>query len=322
LISCSKIQNHDFDDSVVHVENSMVQINRTIVDQNNFTGDYSVVKAILSVNFDGKLRLNRVAIIRNEAWYLMSNSETLEATHITAVKNQFHGPGYSVAGSWVIVNSNFLKIQNSVFTDTIGVDDRSISGRFTADCNLIDNNTEWPAGSYIVGTPQFINVDGGDMRQVAASPGVDMCLRDDFSWSSEIDLENQAAPVNEFSNEQGNPGQTGGLYDAGVDEVYDTVGEDEFLLTVQKSGTGSGNVVSTPLGIACGSDCSEKYYNGTAVTLFAQAAAGSTFTGWTGCAAPSNNECQTGMTSNKTITAIFNSGPTQNLIFKNGFESP
>jgi hypothetical protein len=77
-----------------------------------------------------------------------------------------------------------------------------------------------------------------------------------------------------------------------------------YLLTVGKSGTGSGTVTSTPAGINCGSDCTETYNSGTGVTLFATAAAGSTFVGWSpaGCA-------NSVMTSNTTCTASFQLGP-------------
>ena len=53
-------------------------------------------------------------------------------------------------------------------------------------------------------------------------------------------------------------------------------------LTVNKSGPGSGTVTSSPLGINCGSDCSEAYANNTQVILTASPSTGSTFTGWSG----------------------------------------
>jgi len=110
-----------------------------------------------------------------------------------------------------------------------------------------------------------------------------MCEQDFFSWSTEVDIEMQIAPVNENTNPQGMPGDEGGLFDVGFDEVYDNIGNDEFLLTIQKEGSGEGVVISNPAGISCGIDCSEVYFNGTIVTLNASPITGSEFTGWLNC---------------------------------------
>jgi hypothetical protein len=78
----------------------------------------------------------------------------------------------------------------------------------------------------------------------------------------------------------------------------------QFTLTVTKAGTGSGTVTSFPVGINCGSDCSESYDQGTSVTLTATPASGSTFGGWSGDA-----DCSDGvvvMNANKACTATFN----------------
>ncbi|MFZ4707603.1 MAG: MopE-related protein, partial [Bacteroidales bacterium] len=55
-----------------------------------------------------------------------------------------------------------------------------------------------------------------------------------------------------------------------------------FLLTVSKTGNGTGVVSSTPLGIFCGGTCSASFSSGTMVTLTATADAGCTFNGWSG----------------------------------------
>ena len=91
-----------------------------------------------------------------------------------------------------------------------------------------------------------------------------------------------------------------------------------YTLTVVRSGTGSGTVTGT--GISCGTDCTETVASGTAITLTAAAAAGSTFGSWTGCDTPSGASCTMSMTANKTVTATFNSAPvTYTLtVAKNG----
>src|SRR5262249_29407173 len=55
-----------------------------------------------------------------------------------------------------------------------------------------------------------------------------------------------------------------------------------FGLAAVRAGTGSGTVTSTPTGITCGTTCSGNYASGTAVTLTATPATGSTFSGWSG----------------------------------------
>src|SRR2546425_173600 len=76
-------------------------------------------------------------------------------------------------------------------------------------------------------------------------------------------------------------------------------------LTVQRNGTGT--VSSNPSGIDCGSDCSETYAPGTAVTLTAAPAAGSTFGGGTG-ACTGTGPCSVTLFANTTVTASFVSG--------------
>ena len=78
-----------------------------------------------------------------------------------------------------------------------------------------------------------------------------------------------------------------------------------FTLTVNKAGTGSGTVTSSPAGINCGSTCSASYASGTSVTLTPSAASGSTFAGWSG-ACSGTGSCAVNMNTNQTVTATFN----------------
>src|SRR5688572_2205159 len=81
-------------------------------------------------------------------------------------------------------------------------------------------------------------------------------------------------------------------------------------LTLQKQGTGSGNVTSTPSGINCGGTCAFQaapFGTGSSVTLTATPDFGSVFTGWGGCSGGST--CTTVMNGDQTIVAIFDAAP-------------
>ena len=86
-----------------------------------------------------------------------------------------------------------------------------------------------------------------------------------------------------------------------------------YTLTVTKSGTGSGTVTSDPSGISCGSDCSEAYNQGSAVTLTASPSSGTIFGGWGGdCSSCGTNAtCQIIMNSDKTCSAVFDTSAGQ-----------
>ena len=79
-----------------------------------------------------------------------------------------------------------------------------------------------------------------------------------------------------------------------------------YVLSVSKSGTGSGTVTSNPTGINCGSDCSEAYAYSSSVTLTATPATGSTFAGWSGGGCSGTGTCTVTVTAATTVTATFN----------------
>lgn len=107
-----------------------------------------------------------------------------------------------------------------------------------------------------------------------------------------------------------------GPFDDGEVEDYQVTVEIGLqLLTVEKTGTGTGIVTSSPAGIDCGADCSELYDFGTVVTLLADPNPGFILVGWRGDAG-----CVSGivtMDTHKTRTARFDLP----YIFADGFES-
>ena len=76
----------------------------------------------------------------------------------------------------------------------------------------------------------------------------------------------------------------------------------KYTLTVSK--LGAGTVTSNPLGINCGSDCTESYDYNTPVTLNAIPASGSVFSGWSG-ACTGTGSCVVTMSAAKSATATF-----------------
>lgn len=91
--------------------------------------------------------------------------------------------------------------------------------------------------------------------------------------------------------------------------VTATFNQSPHTLTVEKSGTGSGTVTSSPAGIDCGSSCStssSSFAAGTAVTLTATPDSGSAFAGWSGGGCSGTGPCTVTMSSDQTVTATFN----------------
>ena len=92
-------------------------------------------------------------------------------------------------------------------------------------------------------------------------------------------------------------------------DVTATFTRPQFVLTVVGAGTGSGTVRSSPAGIDCGADCAEPYPAGTAVTLHATPAAGSTFTGWSGGGCTGTADCVVTITATTAVAAQFTRNP-------------
>jgi hypothetical protein len=80
----------------------------------------------------------------------------------------------------------------------------------------------------------------------------------------------------------------------------------EYALTVEKDGTGTGTVTSDPPGIACGATCTNEYDYGTVVTLTASADTGSFFRGWSGAGCSGTGDCVVTISAAETVTATFN----------------
>ncbi|MGZ4249061.1 MAG: InlB B-repeat-containing protein [Solirubrobacteraceae bacterium] len=77
-------------------------------------------------------------------------------------------------------------------------------------------------------------------------------------------------------------------------------------LTVSRTGSGSGNVSSSPAGVDCGASCQYSFGAGTQVTLTATPAPGSSFAGWLGSGCAATGACRITLGQDTSVTASFN----------------
>jgi sugar lactone lactonase YvrE len=77
------------------------------------------------------------------------------------------------------------------------------------------------------------------------------------------------------------------------------------VLSVTKSGSGDGTIVSTPAGISCGADCSEPYPVSTVVVLTVTPVSGTVFTGWSGGGCTGTGICVVTLVDATTVNAGF-----------------
>jgi hypothetical protein len=97
----------------------------------------------------------------------------------------------------------------------------------------------------------------------------------------------------------------GAGYSAYSNQACGAVPPQYFSLTVTKSGTGDGSVGSTIAGINCGTSCSATFPSGAVVTLEADPAGGSSFSGWSNGGCSGTGGCTITLTSNLSIDAAF-----------------
>jgi Divergent InlB B-repeat domain len=93
----------------------------------------------------------------------------------------------------------------------------------------------------------------------------------------------------------------------------------ERKLTLEKKGSGTGTVTSSPAGINCGATCSASFVKGSAVTLAGESLGASLPVVWSGCeSVTAESECFVTMSAAKAVTATFNLNPVQLTVTKAG----
>jgi hypothetical protein len=146
----------------------------------------------------------------------------------------------------------------------------------------------------VTSSPAGINCGDTCIYQFVAGTNVTLTATPDSSssfnsWSGDATGTNTTTTVTMISDKT--------VY-AEFDLVY-------YNLTVTKSGTGTGTVISNPAGINCGNTCTYQFVANTNITLTATPDASSAFSVWSGDATGSNTTTTVTMSGNKNVTATF-----------------
>ncbi|HXN73529.1 MAG TPA: nidogen-like domain-containing protein [Candidatus Acidoferrales bacterium] len=176
--------------------------------------------------------------------------------------------------------------------------DTGIAGAFDMEFNY--DKIQWEAGDASDGSDGLC----GDPTQCAAvgysngtgNPGTNFQLPGSFTTGALLD--NGPAATSLIHNSLNNTMIGRYLFQVRNGTVQPT-------LTVAETGTGTGTVTSSPAGINCQPTCSASFPSGTAVTLTATPADGSTFTGWSGGGCTGTSTCVVTITTATAVTANF-----------------
>lgn len=96
--------------------------------------------------------------------------------------------------------------------------------------------------------------------------------------------------------------------------------EATFELKIEKTGAGSGRIISTPAGLYCGISCSKEWPEGSLIVLTAEPESGSVFAGWDGAGCSGTDSCAVLLDAAKHVTARFEPLTTNQVLVNGGFE--
>ncbi|HUC00745.1 MAG TPA: substrate-binding domain-containing protein [Solirubrobacterales bacterium] len=169
--------------------------------------------------------------------------------------------------------------------------------------------------TFTVGTPatpkfklKVVKGGSGSGTVTSTPPGIEcgFVCEFEFDEGKKVTLSQTAGSGSEFKGWGGACSGTGTceVTISAAKEVTATFDLEKHLLTVAKTGTGTGTVSGSPGSINCGVVCSGSFDHGTVVTLAATADGGSEFSGWSGACAGTGS-CEVTVDAAKEVGAAF-----------------
>ncbi|MDD2712561.1 MAG: DUF4214 domain-containing protein [Simplicispira sp.] len=176
--------------------------------------------------------------------------------------------------------------------------------------------THLPLDSVVQNYALSVSRQGTGSGSVASTPaGIDCGSTCSASYAAgtSVTLSVQAASGSTFAGWGGACSGTASSCSVSMDSARSvtasfTAAPVQRLVTLSKSGTGTGSVTSSPSGLSCTAGCgvaSASFASTSAITLTAQAASGSTFAGWSGVCSGTGNCTIAAGASSASVTASF-----------------
>jgi len=216
----------DFFGAVAWVDQgARVVITETYVEGNSSSAGLEDQISLWAVSDESSsLSLANVMVRDNEARFIAERigASRIQLEHVTTADNFYPTTsGDAPISLFTGTDSVSATVINSLLWD-VGPSSGSFGGscNFAASSAALSNSTS----SAVITDPRFIALAAGDLRLEPDSPAVDAC----FSGLAGRDIEMQNRPADVDGNADGDPGQTGGLFDAGSDEVVLKIFADRF----------------------------------------------------------------------------------------------
>jgi len=310
---------------------STVTIQNSNIIRGNMTADYGG-----GIQNNGALTLHNSTLAHNSAEYGggIDNKGTLTMSHSTLNGNMATNRGGGMN------NTSSLSISNSTLSDNSAVADgggiNHGTGTVTISSSTLSGNSASANGGGIRIASGVFSLDnsiianspnGGDCSRLGIADTINdngyNIVEDNscfFTGGSDPllgPLQDNGGPNFTHALLSGSPAidtgntiltqdQRGIARPQGSNDDIGTFEAVQYTLTINKNGTSTGVVTSSPANIDCGSVCTSNFLESTVITLTATADSNTEFIGWDGAGCSGTGTCVVTMDAAKSVSATFN----------------